>query len=488
MSKIKESLRYYTVLPIVYQFFRLAITILLARILEPKDFGIMGLASIIVFYTNNLTNFGFSTALINKKTINEHEINSIFTINLIVSTLLSLLIIAFAPSIADFFKIPELNHALLALVSIFFLTSYALVALSVLKRKLQFKVISIIELTSGVVQYLLTLFLAWTGFGFWSMIAGLIVGNAVNVALSLRAARWRPRFELQIRALKKMLNYASWTFYEAQLRILENYIDKLVIGRVLGPVNLGYYEKAGGFAMLPVDSLVHKITGVMFSAYSRSQTDQKELLNYLKKTIVLMSILCFPVFAGIGLIADYFVPLLLGDKWIPMIRPLFFLLIAYSFYALVSSTGTFNVAAGSYKKQISARSLCLALLFCSLFLFAKNGLSTVAIVIMMYQVTFFSISASLVAQRLGVNVFHIISWLGPAFLLTIIMGFCVTITRIYWCEDLTIFNMLLLIIVGIASYTFSFFVFNFKITSFLKKEVAFFLFKLKKCCEKKCAV
>ncbi|MDL1974308.1 MAG: lipopolysaccharide biosynthesis protein [Deltaproteobacteria bacterium] len=471
-NKIKESLHYYTLLPLIYQVFRFVTAILLARILDPKDFGIIGLASIIVFYSNNLTNFGFSTALINKDEINSSETNSIFTVNLIISIFLTAIVIIFAPVIADFFAVSELSLALIAMSSIFIFTSFALVALTLLKRDMKFKTISKIELSTGVFQSILTLLLAYCGLGFWSMIIGLIASNFMNAALSLFLANWRPQIKIRVDALKKMLNYASWTFYEAQLRLLENYLDRLIIGKVLGPVNLGYYEKASGFALMPVESLVHKITGVMFSAFSRVKSDHEELLNYLEKTVVLVSIICFPIFAGFGVIADFFVPLLLGEKWNPMIPPLFFLLLAYSFYAIVSSVGVFNIASGSYKKQISARMLCLFFLIVLLLIYSKYGVTMVAAIIMGYQFLFLCVSNYIVSQRMGINYFLMVVWITPSIILTLIMTLTIILLKHFMFASITIGNMIMLILCGVVVYISLFFLFDFRSTRFLRDTVS----------------
>jgi O-antigen/teichoic acid export membrane protein len=465
---IKENLLYSTLLPLVHQVVRFFVAILIARILDPRDFGIIGIASIVIFYSNSVSNFGFSTALINKEDITNKHTNSIFTINFIISFLLALLVVISSGVISRYFDITELSHVLKVLASIFIITSFRMMFTTLLKREFRFKILSQIEFAAAATQSLLVLLLAYYGYGYWAIVIGMIVANLGSTIASCMVVSLRPRLLLNITAVKELINYASWNFFAAQLRLLGNYLDKFIIGKVLGPVELGYYEKATGFAIMPVESLAQKITGVMFTSFSRNQTDDDALLYYLEKSIIVISVICFPVFAGFAVIADYFVPVFLGDKWMPMIPPLIYVLCAYSLFSVLEVINAFNLATGCYKKQILARSLCLFGFCVALLLFVSKGINAVAVILLSYYILFFSLSVVIVSSRLDVKCVKILQWMLPSVLMTVVMLICVKTVGIIFFAEVNFINMLLLVLTGMISYVFIFFLFNFKSTEFLR--------------------
>jgi len=473
-DKTKENILYSTMMPLIYQVVHFIVAIITARILDPRDFGIIGIASIVIFYSNSVSNFGFSTALINKKEITDEHTNSIFTINFIVSLLLALFVIVFSGFISRYFDIIELSQVLKVLSSIFIITSFKMMFTTLLKREYRFKILSQIDFAAGATQSLLVLLLAYLGYAYWSIVIGMIGANIVSTVACCLVVSWKPRLLLNIAAVKDMINYASWNFFAAQIRLLGSYLDKFIIGKLLGPVELGYYEKATGFAIMPVESLAQRITGVMFTSFSRNQNDDGALLYYLEKSIILISVISFPVFAGFAVIADYFVPLFLGDKWLPMVPPLIYVLCAYSLFSVLEAINAFNLAAGCYKKQILARSVCLVVLLLGLLLFARKGINVVAVVLLVYYILFFSVSVVIVCRRLRIKYINILQWIMPSVLMTVVMVVCVKTVEIIFVSEVNFINMLLLILTGIVSYVSIFFVFNFKSTAFLRDEVLTF--------------
>lgn len=203
-SKTKSSLIWNTSLKIIYQVFRFGISIIIARMLDPKDFGIMGIATMIVFYANSITNFGFNRALIHKEKINESHINTIFTIDIAISLFLTLATVLFSSRIADFFKTPELTHVILSLSCVFLLTSFYYIPVTILKRRLDFKKVAIIELYRGVVQSCLTLILALLGLKYWALVIGLLASQISGLFYVFSKVEWRPRIRYDHGALKEI--------------------------------------------------------------------------------------------------------------------------------------------------------------------------------------------------------------------------------------------------------------------------------------------
>lgn len=469
-NKTKQGLIWSTLLPAMFQIFRFGISIAIARILDPKDFGIMGIASIIIFYADSFTNFGFSTALIQKKRITEAHINSVFTINFIISIFLTLCICLLSQRIAYFFDISELREVFLVMSSVLIITSFYTVPITLLRRNMQFKIISIIDFVKGLSVSVASLILAILGFKVWSLVAGLIAGLILSVILVVIAAKWRPKLAVDWIAVKDIRNFAGWTFISSQLRLFTDYIDHFLIGKFLGPIFLGYYDKSASISKMPVENVSNRVSGVMFSTFSRAQSNEIELRYYLEKSIVTISIICFPLFIGLVLVSDYFVTFLFGAKWVPMIDTLRILLTAYLVHSITNILNTINVSVGKYKEQVIARLLCLSFLIISCMVIIERGIEYVAAALLLYNVLFLFISYKITMSHLALKWHFLLNNVWPAMVSSLLMSM-VLYPVIKFFPDKNLTNMCILTLIGMVVYVLCFFVFDIQQTRFLKKDL-----------------
>ena len=295
-GKTKESLIWNTVAPGIYQIIKFGFSIIIARILSPNDFGIMSIAGIIIFYSDSISNFGFSTAIIQKDHITKDHINSVFTLNLIISVFLLGLFFLTANQIAIFFKTDELKNIFWVLSSVIIFTSFYLIPECLLKRNLNFKLLSKIEFIKSFSNSILTLIFAILGFKYWSFVYGLIGCHLISIPIGIYYSKWVPKLVIKKSAVKEIFSFSLWNFLNSQIRMVSAYFDKLIVGKVLGVSLLGYYEKGFALAFTPIESISFRISGVMFSTFSRAQSNNTNLCWYLHKSLVVTSIICFPVF------------------------------------------------------------------------------------------------------------------------------------------------------------------------------------------------
>lgn len=478
-AKIKESLLWSTILPVLFQVVRFAGSIIIARILNPKDFGIIGIASVIVFYSNNLANFGFSTALIQRKEITQRHINSVFTIDLILSLVLTLVTCLFSNVIASFFEIKQLRNVFVALSSIFMISTFYTTPITILRRDISYKLVSQIEVVKGTSQLLFTLFFACLGFEYWSLVYGLIISMIISTGVVLYKVKWIPRILIDKTALKEIISFASWNFFSSQMRLLNDYADKLIIGKFLGATSLGYYDKAYSIALMPVESIVNRISGVMFSSFSRSQANTKKLLSYFERILITSSIICFPIFVGFFLVANYFVIVFLGERWSPMVPTFKILLIGLTMSSLSSTINVLNIGIGNYKKQIRIRLYSLIVFIILCFLFVHHSIGMVAIAVFIYHLIFLLFSYNIAKTTLGVSWTFLLNCIFPALAGVIIMGMIVFLLSHYILCEVSLLNLLLLSICGAIVYGCSIIGMNFNQTGFIRDEVKVQLKKLK---------
>ena len=470
-GRIKRSLVWNIVLPVILQIFRLFVSIIIARLLEPKDFGIMSIASILIFYTNNLTNFGFGNAIVQRYEIEKRHINSVFSFNLIISIILLLLTIIFSNKIADFFKIPELSNVLYMLSIIFILTSFYLIPSTLLRRDLNFKLLSGIEFLNGFIQSIITLFLALLGFGYWALAIGLVSGHIVVTLLINLKTKYRPKLSFSYNTIKELLHFSAWNFMMGQMETFVNYIDKFIIGKFLGPTKLGFYDKAFSFSLMPFESISRRIGSVMFSSFSRSQKQLENLKDLFIKSVSSNSLICYPIFIGLASISPYFVDSLLGDKWTPMIYPLQILCLSYVFNSSTSLILNLNVAIGKYKKQglIQIIHVIMVLIFC--ISFVKIGINYVALGILLGQVIWFFLTLCLTKNYLPLSLTEYFKAIIPALLGSTIMFIIIKTLSLYFFSKTSFTNLLILSFIGLIFYVMWILIVDFKEIRFLKVEL-----------------
>jgi len=479
-QKTKESLIWNTMLPVAFQVFRFAIAIVTARILDPKDFGIMGMASIIIYYANSISNFGFSNAIVQRKTIDSRHINSIFVINLVISIFLTLLILLTAESLAEFFQVEELLYVFYAFSSIFLITAFYTVPVTLLRRELDYKEVSKIEFLRGAVQSVSALIFAMLGWQYFALVSGLILSNLVATIWIQSKVTWRPSLNFDKQAVSEIFNFSVWNFAVTQIRLLNDYVDKLIIGKFLGPILLGYYEKAFSISFMPVDILGNRISGVMFSSFARQQEDRQKLVAYLEKSLVLLSTLCFPIFIGIFTVTPIFVTTLLGEKWEPMIVPLKILLMAMLVGSLANQVSVMNISTGNYKSQIRRRAICLVLFTTACLSLVHYGINTIAAVYLGYQVLFLVLSFQLTKKELSVSWLIMLRNIWPALGGTLVMAAAITTLKVFIFPRTSFLNLVILTFTGVCLYSASQFVFRCHQNEFLLDEVLAMVNKFRK--------
>lgn len=469
LDKTNESLAWNIVLPSAYQAIRFAFSIIIARILNPNDFGIMGLASIIIFYSNSLTNFGFSTALVRKKNINDRHVSTIFTLNLLLSIVLFLILIFSAKYISLFFKIKELKEVLLLLSIIFIITSFYTIPVTLLRRELKFKIIVKIEFIRGISQSIVTLLLALQGFQYWSLVIGNIFSQIFATLIIVYISNWKPKADLHIQSFKDLINFSSWSFVNGQLRLLNDYVDKLIIGKFLGSVYLGYYEKSFQIAFTPIQSISQRISGVMFSSFSRSNSDLKKIHTLLDKSLIITSLLIFPINFGLISIAPLFVKVLLGNKWVPMVPVFQILLLAFILLSLTNILEALNMSSGYYKSYVKGRGICILFLIILCMSFVQFGNYAIALCYLLYHFILFVFSLMLANNKFKFNLMNVIKNIFPSLLISLMMFSIIKYLSYYLSYNLI--NLFCLAILGFFIYFVGMISLNFKQNSIVKSYI-----------------
>lgn len=432
-----------------------AISILVARILMPRDFGIMGITMMLIGYANLFTNFGFIEAIIQKNIHDRKTLNSIFTCNLFISSLLTGGFYFIAGMVADFFQTPECAMVIRVMSMVFIITSLPTVPNAVLRRDMNFKVLAFFDLVQSVLMSLITLLLAYRGFGYWALVYGQIVPLAVISVLLCIKVRYLPFLYYNNNLMKQVYDFGIWNFFGVQLLFISQHVDRFIVGKWLGPVQLGFYDKALSLGATPYNSLIMNINSVMFSSFSIDKRNLARLRESFKKSVALLSFVNLPIYTGLIVIAPQFVNSLLGDKWLPMIIPFQIILMGFIFRSFMGITTSLNVGVGRYKDN-AIRSFISLLVFTILcIMFRNHSIVAISLCFMAFCILNLALLTDLSCRSIGLEISDILQAMFPGMVSSLTMYLIAVTTSHFLLKTYSIMNMTLIIFIGAATYILS---------------------------------
>jgi len=313
--------------------------IILARILSPKDFGLIGMLTVFITLSQILINGGFNEALIQKKTTDNEDYSSIFYINLVISLLLYLILFFAAPLIAEFYHQPQLILLTRVLSLVFVFNSVAFVPRARITKELKFKILTIIQVPATVISAIIAIAMALLGFGVWSIVALQVVMRLVYAIHIWIYSKWVPLFSFNFKKVKSLFAFGGRLMFSDVLDGIYSNIYLIIIGKFFHVNILGYYQNARSLVFTPVNTFADVVKGVTFPAFSSIQEDNTRLKKGYKMSIQqLLFWTCFPMVLA-GVLAVPLFRFILTDKWLPAVP--FFRLICVS--GIIMPLNTFNL-------------------------------------------------------------------------------------------------------------------------------------------------
>lgn len=454
-KKTKNSLYWNVSLKIPYEVFRFVTSIIIARILEPKDFGVVSIATMAIYYSNTITSFGFNQALVQRKDITEKHINSVFTFDLTISIFLAGMFYFMAPAIASFFNSPESMNVIRVLSIVFVLTTLHDMPYTLLRRNINFKTISLIDTVKEIFMTLVTLSLAMLGFKYWAIVFGHLIPLFFVTFYLLYKVGWRPRISYHHASLKELFNFGIWSFINTQIYFFSTRMDRIIIGRALTPSILGIYDKAKSLSQMPSESIGTNINTVLFSSFSRSQQSAEELKNILRKALVITSAINFPIYLGLYVVAPHFVLVLLGEKWRQMIIPLQIMCIGGFFTSFNGLFSAFNFSTGNYQKHNIRVIIATCFLIAESIFLVRFGIEAVAAGVAIYSLIVFYLTYDIISKKFNILWKELIACISPTILACAIMFLVIKAYYTAFSEEITFINLFSVVIIGAMTYIIS---------------------------------
>jgi O-antigen/teichoic acid export membrane protein len=314
-----------------------AISVLLARLLAPQQFGLIGLLAIFMAIPQLFLDCGFGSALIQKQNATQTDICSIFYFNIVVGTVTAGLLCLVAPWIAAFYNEPLLTPMARALSLTIVIGSFSLVQSTLLSKQLDFKIQTKVSLIASLFSGIIGVCMAFTGFGVWSLVAQQTSSTVFTTGLLWIFSPWRPAWVFSRQSLKEMFGFSSRILAVGLINAVIQNLHPMVIGKLFSAASLGFYTRAKTIAELPSHTLSGIVKRVAFPLFSTIQDDQTRLKRGTQEALAKLVSVIFPMTLGLAAIAKPLVLVLLTAKWapcIPYLRLLCIIGLLYPFHII----------------------------------------------------------------------------------------------------------------------------------------------------------
>lgn len=344
--------------------------IVLARLLSPKDFGLLAIISIFVQISQTFIDSGFTNALIQKKDRSQTDYSTVFFFNLAISIGFYIILFFCAPLIAYFFENDKLTYLTRVVGLNLIIGALVSVHKTRLTIELRFKIQAVISLVSSIISVVIAIWMAYHGYGVWSLVAMSIVSITLQVLLIYVLIKWKPSILFSKTSFKTLFSYSSKLLGASLIHLIYRNLYPIVIGKRFSPLQLGYFNRADLFAMYPSSTITSIVTRVAFPIFSRIQDDNNKLKNAYSKYITFSSLLIFPMMTGLIVLAKPITIVLLTDKWLPMVPMLQVLCIDWMTDHLCQINLNVLFVKGrsdlAFKLEILKKSIAILILFISL--------------------------------------------------------------------------------------------------------------------------
>lgn len=406
---------------VVIQGFQFIVKIILARLLLPDDFGIIGMALIFTALMQTVNELGLSAAIIQRKNINNTHLSTSFWISILMGVILCVVTIIASPFIAVFFK-KELIQPVISILSIgFILGSFGTVHRTLLTKKIDFKNVAITEAGATAFSGIISIALAFLGFGVWSLVIGSLIGNLGRSVLLWVICSWRPSMIFDLKSFKELFGFGKNVMGSRILNYIDSNADYLLIGKFLDATSLGLYTLAYQMAIFPLLKISSIIARVSFPAFSTIQDDNVRLrIGYLK-VIKYTSLITFPSLAGLAVIAPGFIPIAIGEKWMPMVLPLQILCIAGAIKSVGTHVGSILLSKGRPDIGFKWNMFTVIIIPIAILIGVRYGIVGVAMAVTIMSLSLFLIIQKITNSLIDLNLYDFFKALYPATICSIIL-------------------------------------------------------------------
>jgi PST family polysaccharide transporter len=376
----------------------MAATVVLARLLSPRDYGLIGMVAVVTGFISIFKDMGLSLATIQQEEINQQQISTLFWINVSLSVGVMLLTAAIGPLVAWFYGEPNLTLITVGLAAGFLFGGLTVQHEALLKRQMRFRALVTIEIVSVMVGLIVGITLAWRGAGYWSLVANQLVQGLTYAIGVWIISGWRPGRPMRYSGVRSMLAIGGNLTGFHVVNYFARNLDNMLIGRFWGSASLGLYAKAYQLLLLPIDQINAPIAAVAVPALSRLTHSPERYRKAYLRILEKIAIVTMPGMAFMIATSDWIVRLVLGPKWMS-VSPIFALLgIAGLVQPILNTAGWLYITQGRTRQMFHFGLIASTIIILSIVAGLPWGPTGVALA---YSTTFVLVVTPLVFHYAG---------------------------------------------------------------------------------------
>ncbi|HET6557956.1 MAG TPA: lipopolysaccharide biosynthesis protein [Prolixibacteraceae bacterium] len=396
--------------------------LVMARILSPEDFGIIGMLMVFIATANILVDGGFASALIQKKEPTNADYSTIFYCNIIIACILFVVLYIFAPAIAEFYRMPQLSSILRTQGLILIFNAFSIIQTNQLIKQLNFKSLANTTIIATTIGATVGITFALMGFGVWSLVVQMLITSITQSLILWGISAWRPMKGFSWQSFKNLSNYGSyilltnllWTFYEN--------IQILIIGRIFSAKDLGFFTQANKLVQVPVTSLSAIVNQVTFPVFSQLQDDFIKLKSAVRKSLKSIVFINFPLMSLLFVMASPLFTLLLTEKWASSVPMFQILCIGGMFWTINTANSNIFKSLGRSDIYFKVQTIKVIMGSIMIVIGIQFGLTGILYAIAGNSYLFFLINAHFTQKLLSYSTFEQLKDIAIYFLLSIIAG------------------------------------------------------------------
>lgn len=431
----------------VSQYGRLAIQLgsvaIFSRLLDPSDFGLLAMASIITSLASVFQNMGTTAALIQKENPTELLLDSVFWFNLAFGVFVGTIVALTSPIVSDTFREPRLALVLLALAPAFPISSAGTTQLSILERTSRFSVIALIEIVSSTAGLCVAIAAAWSNYGVYSLVVQVLITAVISTLLYWRYSTWRPLLRCDHSELRGIWSFSINLVGFRTLAYLASNVDNMLIGHYLGSTELGWYNMAYRIMLVPVQSVTSVVSRALFPLYSRQS--REEICNHYLSILVFLALVASPIVSGMWSLRHAFVEVLLGEKWVQVAYVLTWFGPLAWLECFIASTGVVLIAIGKTDTLRNLGLLSSSIFIAAFVLGLPFGIVGIAATYFFANLIVFNLVFAVVMKVLGLGLLELAQSIWRPVAISLIMATLVALAD-SWLAALPAWQRLLILV------------------------------------------
>lgn len=398
------------------------VSIILARLIEPSEYGIIAMITIFIAISQVFVDSGMGNALIQKENADDLDYSSVFYFNIVICVIVYSILFLLAPTIAKFYNNEQLTSVIRVLGIVIIISAVKNVQQAYVSKNMLFKRFFFATIGGTIIAAIVGIWMAFRGYGVWALVAQQLVNTMIDTIILWITVKWRPKLEFSIKRIKSLFSFGWKLLMSSLINTFYDNMRQLVIGKIYSPSDLAYYNKGKQFPNLIVTNINTSIDSVLFPVLSKQQNNIEKIKSMTRRAIKVSSYIMWPLMIGLAIISDTLINLILTEKWDPAVIFLQIFCIAYALEPIQTANLNAIKALGRsdifLKLEIIKKTIGIIILLCTM----KFGVLPIAIGMLLYSIIASIINSYPNKKLLDYGYIYQIRDIIPSILLSLFMG------------------------------------------------------------------